>query len=81
MPVNVPAGDLAQLRTLLNDFLDLSPDNAVIRFKSPLSWTANGTAGVSLTNLAPSGVGTATINKWLTLEDNAGVVMYIPAFT
>ena len=44
-------------------------------------WTANASGTVTISNVAPSGVGTATITKWLTLTDNSGVVMYIPAWT
>ena len=60
------------LRVLSNQTLKLSSAN---------SWTANGTGTVTISNLAPAGVGTATISKWLTITDNAGVVMYIPCFT
>jgi len=55
--------------------------NQTLRLVSANSWTANGTGTVTISNLAPAGVGTATIAKWLTITDNAGVVMYIPAFT
>ena len=78
---HVPSGDLAKVRTLFNTYLGISELNSVLKLKSALSWTANGTSGVSITNLAPAGVGTATINRWLTLEDDAGVVQYIPTFT
>ena len=44
-------------------------------------WTANASATVTISNVAPAGVGTATITKWLTVTDNAGTVMYIPAWT
>ena len=44
-------------------------------------WTANASGTVTISNVAPSGVGTATISKWLTVTDNSGVVMYIPAWT
>ena len=44
-------------------------------------WTANASGTVTISNVAPSGVGTATITKWLTVTDNAGTVMYIPAWT
>jgi len=39
---------------------------------------ANGTATVTISNLAPAGVGTATIKGWLKFTDSAGVVNYIP---
>lgn len=45
-------------------------------------WTANGTNTVTISNVAPSGVGTATISKWFTVIDNAtGTTYYIPAWT
>ena len=44
-------------------------------------WTANASGTVTISNVAPAGVGTATITKWLTVTDNAGTVMYIPAWT
>jgi hypothetical protein len=44
-------------------------------------WTANASGTVTISNVAPSGVGTATITKWLTITDNSGTVMYIPAWT
>jgi hypothetical protein len=42
-------------------------------------WTANGTTTVTLTALGPAGANT-TVQKWLTLTDNGGVVRYIPCF-
>ena len=41
---------------------------------------ANGSANVSITNIAPAGVGTATISKWLALKID-GVIHYIPLWT
>jgi len=42
---------------------------------------ANGIANVTISNVAPAGVGTATISKWLKFTDSAGVVCYIPVWT
>lgn len=42
---------------------------------------ANGTAVVTISSVAPAGVGTATISKWLQFTDSAGVVCYIPVWT
>lgn len=53
----------------------------VIKFANSTNWTANGTNTVTISNVAPSGVGTATISKWFTVKDNNGVVYYIPAWT
>ena len=44
-------------------------------------WTANASGTVTISNVALSGVGTATITKWLTVTDDGGTVMYIPAWT
>ena len=44
-------------------------------------WTANASGTVTISNVAPSGGGTATITKWLTVTDDGGTVMYIPAWT
>lgn len=68
------------------DGTDLVLDTAkvgsgVLKFKASSNWTANGTATVTISNVAPAGVGTATISKWLTVKDNAGTVYYIPAWT
>ena len=55
--------------------------SGVLKFANATNWTANGTNTVTISNVAPSGVGTATISKWLTVKDNAGTVYYIPAWT
>lgn len=43
--------------------------------------TANGSATVTISNVAPAGVGTATISKWLTVVGSDGVTYYIPMWT
>ena len=43
--------------------------------------TANGSGTVTISALAPAGVGTATISKWLQFTGSDGVVYYIPAWT
>ena len=48
---------------------------------SASNWTANGSNNVTISNIAPAGVTTATISKWFTLKDNNGTVYYIPAWT
>lgn len=52
-----------------------------VKLNSANNWTANGAQNVTISNVAPAGVGTATISKWLTVKDNAGTVYYIPAWT
>ena len=44
------------------------------------SLTANATANLSITNIAPAAVGTATISAWLEI-DVAGTKYYIPCWT
>lgn len=41
---------------------------------------ANGVANVTISNVAPAGVGTATISKWLAVDVD-GTVYYIPCWT
>jgi len=52
-----------------------------VTFNDSAQWTANASGTVTISNVAPSGVGTATISKWLTVTDDSGTVMYIPAWT
>ena len=44
------------------------------------SLTANSNANVTISNVAPNAVGTATITAWLEI-DVAGVKYYIPCWT
>lgn len=55
--------------------------DGTVTLNDSAQWTANASGTVTISNVAPSGVGTATISKWLTVTDNSGVVMYIPAWT
>jgi hypothetical protein len=41
----------------------------------------NGTGTVTISNVAPAGVGTPTISKWLTIVGTDGITYYIPAWT
>ena len=45
------------------------------------AFTANGSANVTISNVAPALVGTATISKWLTFTDDAGLSYFIPCWT
>ena len=76
--------------TIVARFNNVSPSLSVVdglkldgtvTFNDSAQWTANASGTVTISNVAPSGVGTATISKWLTVTDNSGVVMYIPAWT
>ncbi len=55
--------------------------DGTVTFNDSAQWTANASGTVSISGVAPSGVGTATISKWLTVTDDGGTVMYIPAWT
>ena len=45
------------------------------------SFAGNGTNTVTISNVAPATVGTATISKWLAFQDDAGTTYYIPCWT
>ena len=55
--------------------------DGTVTFNDGDQWTANASGTVTISNVAPSGVGTATISKCLTVTDDGGTVMYIPAWT
>lgn len=41
----------------------------------------NGSATVTLTNIAPVGVTTATVARWMIVRSKAGTVYYVPMWT
>lgn len=45
------------------------------------AFTANATENVTISNVAPAAVGTATISKWLEIQDSSGTAYYIPLWT
>lgn len=60
----------------------LSIDSSqTVQFAASGSWIANGSGSVTIGNVAPSGVGTATIGKWLKVKDDVGTEYFIPAWT
>ena len=76
--------------TIVARFNNVSPSLSIVNgvtldgtvtFNEGDQWTANASGTVTISNVAPSGVGTATISKWLTVTDDGGTVMYIPAWT
>ena len=76
--------------TIVARFNNVSPSLSVVdglkldgtvTFNDGDQWTANASGTVTISDVAPSGVGTATISKWLTVTDDGGTVMYIPAWT
>jgi len=56
---------------------ELNMENGSIKVPS---LTANATANVTISNVAPAAVGTATISAWLEI-DVAGTKYYIPCWT
>ena len=76
--------------TIVARFNNVSPSLSIVNgvtldgtvtFNDGDQWTANASGTVTISDVAPSGVGTATISKWLTVTDDGGTVMYIPAWT
>jgi len=76
--------------TIVARFNNVSPGLSVVNgvkldgtvtFNDGDQWTANASGTVTISGVAPAGVGTATISKWLTVTDDSGTVMYIPAWT
>lgn len=60
--------------------LKLSPKGSGnIQFNNAASFSANGTVATAMSSLGPTG-SHATIQTWLTIKDNGGVVRYIPCF-
>jgi|TARA_Y100000310_G_scaffold225212_1_gene227228 hypothetical protein len=60
----------------IRDRLDIT--NGKLKIVDAL--TANATANVTISNVAPAAVGTATISAWLEI-DVAGTKYYIPCWT
>lgn len=54
--------------------------SGLVRFADSASWAANGANTVTITNVAPAGVATATIKKWLVIEDDGAGTIYVPAW-
>lgn len=52
--------------------------DGLLQLGSP-SWTANGSVATTMTSLGPTGSHT-TVQKWLTVKDDAGTTYYIPAY-
>ena len=67
--------------TVSNSFMSLASGTRALALPGTGAWEANGTAAVSLTALAPAGVTTATVTKWLKLRDDTGTIVYVPAWT
>lgn len=53
--------------------------NGAIQVTGSGAWVANGSVATSLTSVGPTGART-TVQRWLRVRDNNGLVVYIPAF-
>lgn len=53
--------------------------NSTVKFGIAGNWAANGSVATTMTSLGPTG-SHATVQEWLTVVDNAGVVRYVPAY-
>lgn len=51
----------------------------IVKYSNAASFTANDTTATSLTSVGPVGAHT-TVQKWLTIKDDAGATFYIPCF-
>lgn len=60
-------------------FMSFDTGTRALSFPSSGTWEANGTASVTLTSLAPAGVTTSTVSRWLKIRAE-GVIHYIPAW-
>lgn len=62
--------------------LNIQPQGTgLVVFGNSNSWTDNGTATITISNVGPAGIGTATISQWFTVKDDNGTTYYIPAWT
>lgn len=90
-----PAGDIVSiLNTLINNInvccaaggtgtissaFDISGVSGQVKFKGSENWAANSNVAVTVTSLGPTGAHT-TIQRWLTVRDDNGVLRYIPTY-
>lgn len=90
-----PASDLVSiLNTLINNIntccsaggtgtissaFDVSGVSGQVKFKGSENWAANGSVATTVTSLGPTGSHT-TIQRWLTVRDDNGVLRYIPTY-
>lgn len=54
--------------------------SGLLRFNNLVSFTAIGAGAATLTNVAPAGLASSTVSKWLTVKDSAGGLFFIPTF-
>jgi hypothetical protein len=60
-------------------FLSWDRINRLTRAGAAGDFTANGTVATAMSSLGPTGAHT-TIQKWLTITDDAGNIGYVPVF-
>ena len=61
-----------------NDEAPIITDNGIISISNGM--TSNASENVTISNVAPAGVETATISKWLIIKQT-GTTYYIPCWT
>ena len=71
---NVPLGLLVNNSQMLT-----LQTTGKVKFGNAASFSANGAVATSLGSVGPTGSHT-TVQKWLTIVDNSGATLYIPAF-
>ena len=70
---------IGQVNSYLGNLLSLSNNTGELQFAASQSWATNSNVATTMTSLGPQGSHT-TVQKWLTVLDNTGTVVYIPAY-
>ena len=73
-----PAGSSGTTQNPLVEAQRILP-SGIQKFTNAANFTANGSVATTVTSLGPAGSHT-TIQKWLTIQDNTGTVVYIPCY-
>jgi hypothetical protein len=61
------------------DGIALLVGSGTVQFKASASFSANGSVATVLGSVGPAGSHTS-VQKWLTILDNTGATLYVPAF-
>lgn len=73
------SGIIGRVNQYLGSLLSLSANTGELQFFASQSWARNDTVATTMTSLGPQGSHT-TVQEWLVVVNNAGVVRYIPAY-
>lgn len=74
-----PVGIINALNTQLGNYFSLSGNAGELQFYNSASWATNSNVATTMTSLGPQGSHT-TVQQWLVVVNNAGVVRFIPAY-